>query len=62
MEIAIGRFFEGLQEVSSDPADLTGRTVAIEQAKQVTDSFAQLSGLMEEMKGGLNVQAGHLVG
>ena len=58
---AIGRFFEGLQEVSSDPADLTGRTVAIEQAKQVADSFVQLSGLMEEMKGGLNVQAGHLV-
>ena len=39
----------------------TGRTVAIEQAKQVADSFVQLSGLMEEMKGGLNVQAGHLV-
>ncbi len=58
---AIGRFFEGLQEVSSDPADLTGRTVAIEQAKQVADSFVQLSGLMEEMKGGLKVQASHLV-
>ena len=58
---AIGRFFEGMQEVSSDPADLTGRTVAIEQAKQVADSFVQLAGLMEEMKGGLNVQAGHLV-
>ena len=28
--------------MSSDPADLTGRTVAIEQA-EVADSFVQLS-------------------
>ena len=55
----IGRFFEGLQEVASDPADLVGRTVAIEQAKQVADGFVHLSSLMEEMKDGLNVQANH---
>ena len=56
----IGRFFEGLQEVASDPADLVGRTVAIEQAKQV-DGFVHLSSLMEEMKDGLNVQAKYML-
>ena len=58
---AIGRFFEGLQEVASDPADLVGRTVAIEQAKLVSDNFKQIHSLLEEMKGGLFTQTEHLL-
>ena len=58
---AIGRFFEGLQEVASDPADLVGRTVAIEQAKLVSDNFKQLHALLEEMKGGLFTQTEHML-
>ena len=58
---AIGRFFEGLQEIASDPADLIGRTVAIEQAKQVSDNFKQLHSLLDEMKGGLFTQAEHML-
>ena len=58
---AIGRFFEGLQEIASDPADLIGRTVAIEQAKQVSDNFKQLHSLLNEMKGGLFTQAEHML-
>jgi len=56
---AIGRFFEGLQEVASEPADLVGRTVALEQAKLVSDNFKQLHALLEEMKGGLFTQTEH---
>ena len=58
---ALGRFFEGLQEVASDPADLVGRTVAIEQAKLVSENFKQLHSLLEEMKGGLFTQTEHLL-
>jgi flagellar hook-associated protein 1 FlgK len=53
---ALAKFFEGLHEVASDPADLVGRTVAIEQAKLVSDNFQQLHFLLEEMKGGLFTQ------
>ena len=58
---ALGRFFEGLQELASDPADLIGRTVAIEQAKLVSENFKQLHSLLEEMKGGLFTQTEHLL-
>ncbi len=58
---ALGRFFEGLQEVASDPADLVGRTVAIEQSKLVSENFKQLHSLLEEMKGGLFTQTEHLL-
>ena len=58
---AIGQMFESLQQLSTDPANLAGRTVALERSKQVTDNFIQVATLLEEMKTGLNTQAEHLV-
>lgn len=58
---AIGQMFESFQQVSTDPANMAGRTVAIERSKQVADNFVQVSTLLEEMMTGLNTQATHLV-
>ena len=58
---SIGKLFESLQQVSSDPANLAGRTVALEQAKQVADNFGQLSTLLNEMKTGLVTQADYML-
>ena len=58
---AIGRFFAALQEVSSTPSDLTGRTVALEQAKQMTDEFAQLANNLENFKETMATQAANEV-
>lgn len=54
---AIGRFFTALQEVSSTPSDLTGRTVALEQAKQMTAEFTQLANNLENFKESMARQA-----
>ena len=58
---SIGKLFESLQQVSSDPANMAGRTVALEQAKQLADNFGQLSTLLNEMKSGLVTQADYML-
>ncbi|MEX0503733.1 flagellar basal body rod C-terminal domain-containing protein [Alphaproteobacteria bacterium LSUCC0719] len=58
---ALAKFFEGLHEVASDPADLVGRTVAMEQAKLVSENFRQLHFLLEEMKDGLFTQTEYML-
>ena len=58
---SIGKLFESLQQVSSDPANMAGRTVALEQAKQVADNFGQLATLLNEMKSGLVTQADYML-
>ena len=58
---SIGKLFESLQQVSSEPANMAGRTVALEQAKQVADNFGQLATLLNEMKSGLVTQADYML-
>ena len=50
---AIGRFFTGLQEIASTPSDLAARTVALEQAKQMAESFNETSALINGYSDGL---------
>ena len=59
---AIGRFFSGLQEISSQPSDLAARTVALEQAKQMAESFNETSGLITSYRDGLMTQADQQLG
>ena len=59
---AIGRFFTGLQEVSSMPSDLAARTVALEQTKQMAESFNQTSQLISGYRDGLMTQAKQQLG
>ena len=54
---AIGRFFTGLQEIASTPNDLAARTVALEQAKQMADTFTETASLIENHMLGLTTQA-----
>ena len=54
---AIGRFFTGLQEIASTPNDMAARTVALEQAKQMADTFTETAGLIETYMQGLTTQA-----
>ena len=54
---AIGRFFTGLQEISSMPSDLAARTVAFEQAKQMAESFNETAALIAGYRDGLMTQA-----
>ena len=58
---SIGKLFESFQQVSSDPGNMAGRIVALEQAKQLSDTFAQLSSLLNEMKAGQVTQADYLL-
>jgi flagellar hook-associated protein FlgK len=58
---SIGKLFESFQQVSSDPGNLSGRLVALEQAKQLSDTFQQLSSLLNEMKVGQVTQADYLL-
>ncbi len=55
--MAIGRFFTGLQEVASNPADIASRTVALEQAKQMGETFAETSAQLARFMEGLTSQA-----
>ena len=59
---AIGRFFTGLQEVSSMPSDLAARTVALEQTKQMAESFNQTAQLISGYRDGLMTQAKQQLG
>ena len=59
---AIGRFFTSLQEVSSMPSDLAARTVALEQTKQMAESFNQTSQLISGYRDGLMTQAKQQLG
>ena len=59
---AIGRFFTGLQEVSSMPSDLAARTVALEQTKQMAESFNQTAQLISGYRDGLMTQARQQLG
>jgi len=54
---AIGRFFTGLQEIATTPSDLVARTVALEQAKQMADSFNETAALVGSYMDGLRTQA-----
>ena len=54
---AIGRFFTGLQEIASTPNDIAARTVALEQAKQMADTFTETASLIETYMQGLTTQA-----
>lgn len=58
---SIGKLFESFQQVSSDPGNMAGRIVALEQAKQLSDTFLQLSSLLNEMKAGQITQADYLL-
>lgn len=58
---SIGKLFESFQQVSSEPGNLAGRIVALEQAKQLSDTFVQLSSLLNEMKAGQVTQADYLL-
>ena len=49
----IAEFFDGLQEVSVAPADRAPRTVALEQASALTESFRQLAHEMDAVKSGI---------
>lgn len=49
----IAEFFDGLQEVSVAPADRAPRTVALEQAGALTESFRQLALEMDAVKSGI---------
>lgn len=49
----IAEFFDGLQEVSIAPADRAPRTVALEQAGALTESFRQLAIEMDAVKSGI---------
>ena len=59
---AIGRFFTGLQEISSMPSDLAARTVALEQARQMAESFNETSALITNYREGLMTQAEQQLG
>lgn len=59
---AIGRFFTGLQEISVTPSDLVARTVALEQAKQMSGSFNETAALVGNYMEGLRTQAGQQLG
>ena len=59
---AIGRFFTGLQEISSMPSDLAARTVALEQAKQMAESFNETAALISGYREGLMTQAEQQLG
>ncbi|MEC8642554.1 MAG: flagellar hook-associated protein FlgK, partial [Pseudomonadota bacterium] len=59
---AIGRFFTGLQEISSMPSDLAARTVALEQAKQMAESFNETAALITGYREGLMTQAEQQLG
>ena len=54
---AIGRFFAGLQEIASTPNDIAARTVALENAKQMADTFTETASLIETYMQGLTTQA-----
>jgi len=54
---AIGRFFTGLQEIATTPSDLVARTVALEQARQMADSFKETAALVNGYMDGLRTQA-----
>ena len=58
---SIGKLFESFQQVSSDPGNMAGRLVALEQSKQLSDTFLQLSSLLNEMKLGQITQADYLL-
>lgn len=49
----LAQFFDGLQEVSVAPADRAPRTVALEQANALAESFRQLSTEMTAVKKGI---------
>lgn len=57
----IAEFFDGLQEVSIAPADRAPRTVALEQAGALTESFRQLSLEMDAVKAGIDKQINQAV-
>ena len=58
---AIGRFFTGLQEIASTPNDIAARTVALENAKQMADTFTETASLIETYMQGLTTQANEQV-
>ena len=59
---AIGRFFVGLQEIASNPSDLAARTVALEQANQLAESFNETASLITQFQDGLATQATQQLG
>ncbi|MDB2389656.1 flagellar hook-associated protein FlgK [Alphaproteobacteria bacterium] len=58
----LAQFFDGLQEVSVAPADLAPRTVALEQANALADSFRQLATELNTVKKGIIDQANQDIG
>ena len=56
---AIGQFFSGLQEVSTNPSEISVRTLALENARQMANAFVQVSNQLESFKDGLEVRAAH---
>jgi len=53
---AIGRFFTGLQEIVTSPADVAPRVVALEQGRMMADNFNEVATLVEDMKAGIVTQ------
>ena len=53
---AIGRFFTGLQEVASAPSDVAARTVSLEHARQLAESFNETSALIVDYRRGVKTQ------
>lgn len=49
----IAEFFDGLQEVSVAPADRAPRTVALEQANALAESFRQLAKELDDVRSGI---------
>ena len=57
LSTAIGKFFSDLQEVSTNPSSISARTLALEGARQMTDSFSQIAIQLESFKDGLETRA-----
>ena len=54
---AIGQFFAGLQEVSTNPSELSVRTLALENARQMADIFVETAVQLNHFKDGLEIRA-----
>lgn len=62
LSTAIGQFFDGLQEVSTNPSSLATRTLALEGARQMANAFTQTANQIQNFKDGLEVRASQQLG